>query len=93
MNGSSGCGANEKKCDQKPRCKTGTPRPISRTVVTSSKRKTQEGGKTKIGRTDPILRTARINAVMKEEDPPFQKPNPKRWGTPEKNKVKIVVLR
>jgi hypothetical protein len=30
---------------------------------------------------------------MKEEDPPFQKPNLKRCGTPEKDKVKIVLLR
>ena len=30
-----------------------------------------------------IIRTA-------EEDPPFQEPNPKRWGTREKGKVKIV---
>jgi len=30
---------------------------------------------------------------MEEEDSPFQEPKPKRWATPEKGKVKIVVWR
>ena len=47
------------------------------------KKKILEGVKTRVGRTDPLLKTARINAVTKEEDPPFQNQT-RKGGAPQK---------
>jgi hypothetical protein len=52
--------------------------------VTSTKKKTQEGGKQKPEEPTLLLKTARINAVMKEEDPPFQKTKSEKVGHPRK---------